>query len=832
MPLWARVVVAVAGAKVFVGVTLYLSGLLEPAAQGKVPTPVYGLLASVFLIVGSGLVLAQRRDPRASWLGGLLVLFAAPLAPLVSALPHPSLTGLTLIHPEAFIPAFLWQFAGVFPSRVEGRQAQLVSTLSNACAVFGLYLVALNLVPTLAPSVPDWVRVFRFQRGEGTLYWPSVLGLGAPALVSLLWRSKNAEDAERRRARLFALGLGLGMAPFSIEVILEELFPSYKAFVRDPAIDPWIGVTIFGALALVPFLTVYSVLFDRVLDVRVVLRAALQYALARYTIILVTVVPFLALGVFLVNHRGDPLASLVVGARPLLLAVAAGAGGLALRARHRWLEAIDRRYFREPYDAQRVLTRFVVELQATTPEDLAACVRSEIDRAMHADVAVFYTNDAQTALRHIDGTLPPLPATATLVALALNDLSPMNIDLDRPDSPLRRLPDEEKRWVEQIKVALVVALRRRGALAGLLAISAKRSGLEYSTVDRQLLSAIAAATGLALDNLRLRLTPDSPDEEPSARECLQCSRLTSAGAPRCECGGALTEVPAPKVLRGVFRLEQRIGAGGMGVVYRAVDLNLRRDVAVKTLPSVTPSHVARLRREAWSMAAVTHANLAVIHGIETWRGIPFLISEFLAGGTLSHKLTVARLSLAQVIDLGVTLAGALETLHGGGILHCDIKPSNIGFTSTGIVKLLDFGLARLIYDVSDSPTVAFASTGTDQSPPSVSASASGGMFGTPYYMSPEMITGNRVSTGLDLWSLSVVLFEALAGRRPFEGRDVARIFERIKAAERQNLRSHLPECPAAAVSLFDRWLSLDPSRRPSSAAGLRRDLELLRREVS
>ena len=155
----------------------------------------------------------------------------------------------------------------------------------------------------------------------------------------------------------------------------------------------------------------------------------------------------------------------------------------------------------------------------------------------------------------------------------------------------------------------------------------------------------------------------------------------------------------PHVLRGMFRLEQRLGAGGMGVVYRAVDLQPRaRRRDQDAAADGRRAGPARLRKEARAMAMVAHPNLAVIYGIETWRDMPFLVEEYLAGGTLAHGCRCARPSLAEALQLGITLADALEHLHAAGILHCDIKPSNIGFTQHGVVKLLDFGLARLLRD--------------------------------------------------------------------------------------------------------------------------------------
>ena len=266
-----------------------------------------------------------------------------------------------------------------------------------------------------------------------------------------------------------------------------------------------------------------------------------------------------ALGIFVYQHRAEPLLTLFSGPRPLVLGGAATLGILAMRLRHRWLDAIDRRFFREPYDARQVLTRLVGELQVQSAEQLAEIVVGEVDRALHADVSVFVIDESSPALRNIGGQHPPLSSNATVLSLALADAQPMDVDLENPQSPLRRLPPEETQWLIRGGFRLLITLRRAEGASGLLALPAKRSGLAYSLDDRRLLGAIANAAGLALDNLRLRSTPDSP-VEPAARECIECSRLSPSGTTRCSCGGQVVVAAAPQVLRGVFRLDRRIGA--------------------------------------------------------------------------------------------------------------------------------------------------------------------------------------------------------------------------------------------------------------------------------
>jgi serine/threonine-protein kinase len=271
-------------------------------------------------------------------------------------------------------------------------------------------------------------------------------------------------------------------------------------------------------------------------------------------------------------------------------------------------------------------------------------------------------------------------------------------------------------------------------------------------------------------------------------------------------------------------LDQRIGAGGMGVVYHARDLNLDRSVAIKTLPRVTSADAARLRKEARAMAAVIHPNLAVIHGIETWQGIPFLIEEFLAGGTLADRLKRGPLEIDDALDLCAALAGVLEHLHHAGVIHRDIKPSNIGFTQGGVVKLLDFGLARLGRRAA-GPTDITGSA----APSGGSLNSEFSLVGTPPYMAPEALNSQRPNASFDLWSLGVVLYESLTGHQPFEVHDVLELAEMVDVGAFTTPSSIVVGCGHEIDAFFERAFAADIARRPADAASLRAAILELRR---
>ena len=216
---------------------------------------------------------------------------------------------------------------------------------------------------------------------------------------------------------------------------------------------------------------------------------------------------------------------------------------------------------------------------------------------------------------------------------------------------------------------------------------------------------------------------------------------------------------------GAYQILGPIGSGGMGEVYRARDTRLGRDVAIKVLPrafTADPDRLARFEREARVLASLNHQNIATIHGVEEAQGIRALVMELVDGTTLAERLADGRLPMAEALAIARQIADALEAAHEKGIVHRDLKPANIKITPDGIVKVLDFGLAKVVADRGDggeslSPTVTIGGT------------REGLIVGTAAYMSPEQARGLSVDRRTDIFSLGVVLYEMLAGQRPFRG---------------------------------------------------------------
>ena len=326
---------------------------------------------------------------------------------------------------------------------------------------------------------------------------------------------------------------------------------------------------------------------------------------------------------------------------------------------------------------------------------------------------------------------------------------------------------------------------------GVLVVGRRLDGRLVRSVDLPFLEALGAAAGLALARLQLLDAPGAGSGEARpAEECPLCRSVTEAGQPPgCACGPAYVATEVPKLLAGKFRLTRRLGAGGMGAVYLARDLRLERDVAIKTLMESSFVRLVGLKPEAWAMAAVTHPAVAQIHGVESWRGRPFLVVEFLAGGTLEDRLRDGPIAPAQAVALAARLAGALAALHEKGFLHGDVKPSNIGFTAEGAPKLLDFGLAHAV----DGDAIP---------------------GGTLPYLSPEILAGRPAGEADDVWSLCVVLDEMVSGRHPFTGGSLEQVRNRIR---RQRLAAGGPASATAVAAFAASILTAPRSRRPGTA---------------
>ena len=280
---------------------------------------------------------------------------------------------------------------------------------------------------------------------------------------------------------------------------------------------------------------------------------------------------------------------------------------------------------------------------------------------------------------------------------------------------------------------------------------------------------------------------------------------------------------------GSYEIRAALGAGGMGEVYRARDSKLGRDVALKVLPqslASDPDRVARFRREAQLLASLSHPHIAAIHGLEELDGVPVLVLELVEGPTLADRLVHGAIPMDEAFTVARQIAEALEAAHEHGIVHRDLKPANIKLRADGVVKVLDFGLAKALEPQGGSQDPPLPNGAVTASPTITSPAMTriGVIMGTASYMSPEQARGLAVDRGADIWAWGCVVYEMVTGRRAFDGADTTEVIAAVVRAEPDWSRLP-PDTPAPVRRLLRRCLEKDPRRRMADVRDARFTIE-------
>jgi len=591
--------------------------------------------------------------------------------------------------------------------------------------------------------------------------------------------------------------------------------PALHAVARSPLAR---AVAVLLLLAL-PISFVYAIARHRLFDVRVLIRRGLQYALARR--VLVSIVPAAAvvLAIDLLVHGDRPLRS-ILAARGWIYA---GVAALALAAqarRARWLDALDRRFFREHYDAHRLMRQIVDDLRSeTTIERAAPRVVSQIEGALHPEFAAVLVRAPgddlyrPVAAAPADRRPPPIPAASKLVNLVCVLGKPVDVSAGESGWLGEQLPPEETAFVRDARIGLLVPIATADdGHDALLALGVKRSEEPYSQEDQVLLAALAGSVAL------VAARPASAPPTEGFAECPRCGSCYDTGSRLCGNDGAtLLTVHFPRLLGERYRVERSLGHGGMGAVYEGIDTQLDRRVALKVIREEwlgNSDAAARFRREARAAASLSHPNVVTVHDFGlAGENRAFLVMELLRGATLREVLRgEQRLSPERSLALMRDVCAAIDAAHQRHLVHRDLKPENVFLVRDAgreRAKVLDFGIAKMI-------------TGEGQT---AAATTTGGVLGTLHYMGPEQLRGLAVEPGWDLWALAVIAYEMLSGALPFDTTSAADYQRAVLDGRRAPIRTHLPGAPAALDAFFDRALAPLGRQRPGSAPVLLAEFE-------
>jgi len=724
----------------------------------------------------------------------LLELIIRPLRSVFSGIEGAIYFPTAIVYP--FHLVFGYRFFYRFAS-ADDKRSNIWSLLQKLLYLVGVILWIPRVVYILAtlPGSPVGMALlfdhYEFFKFYGSYYWVlassfQVFSIGAMASVLAYYYQRTAEPDQRRRTKWVVYGTTIGLLPHAGSEMIRLLTIGLGHQIDDLVNTLWHITTAMPVI--VPITFGYAVAKHRVLGIEVVIRRGFQYLLARNALRVVLLLPIIGVVYNVAANPNRTVKDLLFHHSTSFYLFLVITGSFSLRFRRQISGWLDRKFFREAYQQERILMELIDKIPGLDSVlELAQLVGEKLDLALHPGRVYLFCADKETgqlALGYSSGggaSVPHIPADFALLRLMQGTSKAQDFPFPRQDE----LPSHEREWLKQLGITLIVPVESSDLhLAGLLLLGQKKSEEPYSANDRKLLQAIAAEIAVVCENIWLKERVDKGEkirrrvlarlEEQQInllKECPTCGACYDRASEVCSKDGReLTlSLPVERTIEGRYRLEQLLGKGGTGAVYESTDVRLNRKIALKVMTDVSFGDQATLRRferEARAAAHLNHRNIITVHdyGLIGSEGA-YLAMELVRGSTWRAELNrtgnldgkVAAEWFNQVIE-GIKFA------HAAGVIHRDLKPENILISQQvdqPVLKILDFGLAKVkLLDLSDRNPLTVP----------------GVVIGTFGYMSTEQLSGEEVDERTDIFSLGVMVIEALTGERPFHGNSYAELF--------------------------------------------------------
>jgi hypothetical protein len=625
------------------------------------------------------------------------------------------------------------------------------------------------------------------------------VALGASCAV-LIWGYRHSADLNyRRRVHWFAAGGAIGMAPELGLSVVGLLFSvaGHREMLRT---GTWYALKWIadGFLVVIPVSLNYAVLKHHLLDIHIIVRRGLRYLMARRVLQALLLLPFLGLILPIIFHPNWTLLEALQQVSSVVNLILLALCALSLKYRRQLLKWLDRKFFRAAYRQEDILQRLIGSMRdCGSEEEVCKLACKELDSALQPKSLFVCSWNGESGrpavIRASENGPIEIPAGLGTGVLQLLQACRSTREC--------AVPSENGRPAicDSSKLTAIPVSAGNAHAGGALLLGEKKSEEPYTKTDRHLLDAIANAMGAGFETFWLKRRVDEGLRERQEilgrldrqtikllKECPECGACFDSLEEKCTAdGNELTlSLPVERIIAQRYRLDRRIGSGGMGVVFEATDLNLSRPVALKVMTgNLFGDRVAlnRFEREAQMLARLNHPHIVAIHDYGRLGGDgAYLVMELLTGETWRNELKrLGKIPIARAAVWFDQLLSALRAAHQAGIVHRDLKPENVIIASSENgphgLKILDFGLAK-VHSSAKSLTSA------------------GIVMGTVAYMSPEQLRGEPTNQSSDIFSVGIMLFEAITGQVPARAPDggiSASALSRLLAVQRPRPRADL-----------------------------------------